>query len=215
MKKEELIKLTKYINKKSCPQNINFHCHTTYSDGSLKPEDLLDQAYKNKLRYLSITDHHSVQAHIHIERNRLVEKYPLNSITLVSGVEINCLLKGCLVHVLGLGIDIYHKSLDPYIKGESPIGLNLQAKSVCRAIKEAGGLSFLAHPARYRIPFNVLINEACLIGIDGIEVWYDYSLNKVWKPSTFICEKINFLAEKYDLLKSCGTDSHGYSLLGR
>ena len=215
MNREELIKLTSFIDRKSCPQNINFHCHTIFSDGSLKPQELLDQAYKNKLKYLSITDHHTVKAHIDIDQNKLMDKYPSNSIKLVSGIEINCLLKGCLVHVLGLGIDIYHKSLNPYIQSESPVGIDLQATSVCKAINEAGGLSFLAHPARYRLPFNVLIKESLNIGINGIEVWYDYSLNEIWEPSLFICEKIDLLADKYNLLKSCGTDSHGYSLLGR
>ncbi len=215
MNKKDLVELTKRINSQSCPDNINFHCHTTFSDGSLKPEELLDQACKNKLKFLSITDHHSVSAHLYIDKNKLMDKYPYNSIKLISGIEINCLLKGCLVHVLGLGIDIYSNSLLPYINGESPVGNNLQATSVCKAIKEAGGLSFLAHPARYRVAFDILIEEALLIGIDGIEVWYDYSLNEVWEPSLFICEKIDLLTEKYKMLKTCGTDSHGYSLLGR
>ena len=215
MKRRDLIELTKLVNKDSCPKNINFHCHTTFSDGSLNPEELLDQAFKNNLKFLSITDHHCVEAYHFIEKHKLMDKYPFNSINLVSGIEINCLLKGCLVHVLGLGIDIYNRSLDPYIKGESAVGIDLHSKSVCQAIRDAGGLSFLAHPARYRLPFNDLISEAISIGIDGIEVWYDYSLKQTWEPSLFICEKIDLLANKYNLLKSCGTDSHGYSLLGR
>ena len=215
MKKEELIELTKTINSKSCPAEMNFHCHTTFSDGSLKPDQLLQQAYKNKLKYLSITDHHTVNAHIYIDKNKLMDKYPSNSLKLVTGIEINCLLKGCLVHILGLGIDIYSKNLTPYIQGESPIGNDLQARSVCRAICEAGGISFLAHPARYRLAYNILIEEALLVGINGLEVWYDYTLNEVWEPSFFICNKIDLLADKYNMLKTCGTDSHGYSLLGR
>ena len=215
MNKEELINLTKSVSSESCPKNINFHCHTIFSDGSLKPEELLEQAYNNKLKYLSITDHHTVKAHIYIEKKKLMDRYPLNSLKLVSGIEINCLLKGCLVHVLGLGINIYHSSLIPFTQGESPVGINLHASTVCRAIKKAGGLSFLAHPARYRIPFDILINESISVGMDGVEVWYDYSLNDIWEPSKFICEKIDTLANKYKLLKTCGTDSHGYSLLGR
>ena len=215
MKREELIKLTRNINKSSCPNKVNFHCHTTFSDGSLNPEELLDQAYFNKLSYIAITDHHTVDAHKYIENKELMNKYPINSIKLVAGIEINCLLKGCLVHILGLGIDIYSKALLPYTKGESPIGDNLKASSVCKAIRDSGGLSFLAHPARYRLAFNELIEESMSVGFDGIEVWYDYNLSEVWKPSSFICEKINLLTDKYKMLKTCGTDSHGYSLLGR
>ncbi len=74
---------------------------------------------------------------------------------------------------------------------------------------------FLLISARYRIPFYKLIPEAKIQGIDGIEVWYDYDLNEVWNPSLFVCSEIEKLADKYSMLKTCGTDSHGLSLLGR
>ena len=215
MNKKELIELTSNIDKNSCPNIINFHCHTKFSDGSMSPEDLLDQAIKNNLKFLSITDHHTVMAHKYISDNNLLNNYPINSINLIPGIEINCLLKGCLVHVLGLGININSKFLSPYILGESPIGNDLQIESVTKAINMAGGLSFLAHPARYRIPFNILIPEAFKNNVNGIEVWYDYNLNQIWQASSFVCGEINKLTEKYSMLKSCGTDTHGYSLLGR
>ena len=215
MIKTELINIFKNIDKKSCPELINFHCHTVFSDGSFTPEELLDEAFKKNLKYISITDHHTVGAHKYIEENKLLKKYPLNSIKLISGIEINCLLKGCLVHVLGFGIDINSKFLLPYINGESPIGNDLQAISVATAINKSGGLSFLAHPCRYRIPFNILIPEAFNNNINGIEVWYDYSLSKLWKPNDFICEQVEKITDKYGMLKSCGTDSHGYTLVGR
>ena len=215
MHKDELIELTSKIDKYSCPHIINFHCHTKFSDGSMSPEDLLDQAFHNKLKFLSITDHHSIKAHQYIFDNNLLKKYPRNSIQVITGIEINCLLKGCLVHVLGLGININSESLYPYVLGESPIGNYLQIKSVTKAINLAGGLSFLAHPARYRIPFDILIPEAHKNKVNGIEVWYDYNLNQIWQASTFVCEKIDKLTERYSMLKTCGTDSHGLSLLGR
>jgi len=215
MNKGELIKLTSKINQYSCPKSVNFHCHTIFSDGSLGVDALIEQAYKNNIKVLSITDHHTIKAHEYIEKNNIISKYPVNSIEIVSGIEINCLLLGCLVHVIGLGIDIESKYLYPYILGESPIGNDLQINSVTKAINSAGGLSFLAHPARYRIPFYKLIPEAKKKGVDGIEVWYDYELNQKWEPSLFVCSQIDKLADKYSMLKSCGTDSHGLSLLGR
>ena len=215
MDKDQLIELTSKLNKDSCPDIVNFHCHTTFSDGSLSPEQLLNQAYRNKIKYLSITDHHTVKAHEYITTNNLLKKYPSTSFKLISGIEINCILKGCLVHVIGLGIDIKSEHLIPYIQSESPIGHDLDISSVSEAIRKSGGISFLAHPARYRIPFNILIPEALNKSIDGVEVWYDYSLNEKWIPSPFICEEIDKLATNLGMLKSCGTDSHGFSLLGR
>ena len=215
MNKKELIDLTSKIDKYSCPHIINFHCHTKFSDGSFDPEQLLDQVFYNKLKFISITDHHTIKAHDYIEKNNILEKYPNDSFKLIPGIEINCLLLGCLVHVVGLGIDIKSKHLTPYIQGESPVGNDLHIKSVTNAIRLAGGLSFLAHPARYRIPFYKLIPEANKQGVDGIEVWYDYELKERWKASYFVCSEINKLTESLKMLKSCGTDSHGYSLLGR
>ena len=215
MNKKELIDLTSKIDKYSCPHIINFHCHTKYSDGSFDPEQLLDQVFFNKLKFISITDHHTIKAHDYIEKNNILEKYPNDSFKLIPGIEINCLLLGCLVHVVGLGINIKSKQLTPYIQGESPIGNDLHIKSVTNAIRLAGGLSFLAHPARYRIPFYKLIPEANKQGVDGIEVWYDYELKERWQASYFVCSEINKLTENLEMLKSCGTDSHGYSLLGR
>ena len=215
MNKEELIDLTSTIDKYSCPHIINFHCHTKFSDGSFDPEELLDQVFFNKLKFISITDHHTIKAHDYIEKNNILEKYPNDSFKLIPGIEINCLLLGCLVHIVGLGINIKSNKLTPYIQGESPVGNDLHIKSVTNAIRLAGGLSFLAHPARYRIPFYKLIPEANKQGVDGIEVWYDYELKERWQASYFVCSEINKLTESLRMLKSCGTDSHGYSLLGR
>ena len=215
MNKKDLIDLTSKIDKYSCPHIINFHCHTKFSDGSFDPEQLLDQVFFNKLKFISITDHHTIKAHDYIEKNNILEKYPNDSFKLIPGIEINCLLLGCLVHVVGLGINIKSNQLTPYIQGESPVGNDLNIRSVTKAIRLAGGLSFLAHPARYRIPFYKLIPEANKQGVDGIEVWYDYELKERWQASYFVCSEINKLTEGLRMLKSCGTDSHGYSLLGR
>ena len=169
MNKKDLIDLTSKIDKYSCPDIINFHCHTKFSDGSFDPEELLDQVFLNKLKFISITDHHTIKAHDYIEKYNILEKYPNDSFKLIPGIEINCLLLGCLVHVVGLGINIKSNKLTPYIQGESPVGNDLHIKSVTNAIKLAGGLSFLAHPARYRIPFYKLIPDCLLYTSDAAD----------------------------------------------
>ena len=102
MDKEDLVTITSKINKNSCPNHINFHWHTKFSDGSFDPEQLLDQVFYNNLKLISITDHHTIKAHDFIDQNNILEKYPNDSFKLIPGIEINCLLLGCLVHVIGL-----------------------------------------------------------------------------------------------------------------
>ena len=137
MKKIDLINLTSNINRNSCPNDVNFHCHTTFSDGSMEPIELLEKAILNNLRYISITDHHTINAYKYLKEKKILKKLEENSTKLVTGIEINCLLKGCLVHIIGLGIDIDAKSLRPYINGESAIGNDLTACAVIKSIKEA------------------------------------------------------------------------------
>jgi len=210
-----IIDVLSKINKKSCPHKINFHCHTTCSDGSLTPEELIVQASDLRLEHIAVTDHHSVDS-IH-RINTLINSHQDERYFphFWNGIEISCLLKGCLVHILAIDFDLNSDYLKPYTKGESVTGSTLQAQSVIKAIHLSKGLSILAHPARYRIDFRTLIDEAYSLGINGIEVWYDYEFSKSWIPSHTVCDLINDYVSSYNLLKTCGTDSHGYSLLSR
>lgn len=71
---------------------------------------------------------------------------------------------------------------------------------VFKIIKEAGGLSFLAHPARYFNEEEIKLFKAA--GLDGVEVVH---------PSHTASEvkKYKEIAAKYNLLTSGGSDFHG------
>ena len=212
----DLIKLLQKIDHISCPKFTNFHTHTTCSDGSLSPSDLIKQANSYRIDHISITDHHSVQAYHHLNKYRGgIPGNPNYHTTLWTGIEISCLLKNCLVHVIGLDFELNSKSLTPYINGEATTGDKLQAVSVVNAIHQAGGLAILAHPARYRLGFTTLIKEAHYLGFDGGEAWYDYSMNDIWSPSKLICNDIHKQLSNLGMLSTCGTDTHGTNLLGR
>ena len=204
------------VGSSSCPGTLNFHCHTICSDGSLTPEELITQATQRGLTHLAVTDHHSSHAH-HAMRAWLSRQRESGQTvpTLWSGMEISALLKGCLVHVLALGFELDHRDLQPYNRGDAVVGEALRAESVVRAIHSAGGLAVLAHPARYRLAHDVLIEEAARLGFDGGEAWYDYEMQPDWRPSPLICEAIDRQLADLGLLRTCGTDSHGIDLCGR
>ena len=204
------------VDPASCPSRFNFHCHTHCSDGSLAPLELADQALELGLEHLAVTDHHSLRAYRPIAEHfaRLAQEGEATP-TLWRGVEISCLLQGCLVHVLALGFGAEHPSLDPYLLGTSVVGPALRAEAVLEAIHAADGLAVLAHPARYRLPFARLIEAAAALGFDGAEAWYDYELKECWAPTPLVCEAIAGHLQARGLLLSCGTDTHGLSLRGR
>tara|TARA_Y100001968_G_C19123184_1_gene602946 strand:- start:165 stop:740 length:576 start_codon:yes stop_codon:yes gene_type:complete len=190
--------------------------HSTYSDGSLTALEIYNQAIELNIDHYAITDHHSVDAYIELSQYKhSISKDHSNIPKLWTGIEITCLLKGCLVHVLGLGFDPKSKYLLPYIDHKSAIGNELLAINVVNSIHKANGIAVLAHPARYKIPFDILINESSKLNFDAVETWYNYERAHNWFPSEFVCDKIYECANSHSLLSTCGTDSHGLSLLRR
>lgn len=80
---------------------IDLHIHTTVSDGSYSPEQLVQEAKKIGLKAVAITDHDSIDGHeeAQAEADRL-------GIKLVKGIEFSVANGGSrLIHILGLGIE--------------------------------------------------------------------------------------------------------------
>ena len=204
------------IGPDSCPGLLNFHCHTVCSDGSLEPVALIEQATARKLRHIAVTDHHSIAAYVPMVDwlDRARDRGECTP-TLWSGMEISCILRGCLVHVLALGFRPGDPALLPYSSGDAAVGAPLRAGEVCKAIHLAGGLAILAHPGRYRLGFSVLIDAAAELGFDGGEAWYDYDMQQRWEPTPLICDSIDKQLKNLGLLRTCGTDTHGVDLKGR
>ena len=81
---------------------IDLHIHTTYSDGMLNPEQIVDTALECELDVIALTDHDNVLSY-DIAQNYVKEKN-LN-LEIISGVEINTIYKGYEVHILGYLMD--------------------------------------------------------------------------------------------------------------
>ncbi|PCI59355.1 MAG: phosphatase [Gammaproteobacteria bacterium] len=81
---------------------IDLHSHTSYSDGGLTPQELIERAVNFQLDVLAITDHDTVSglasAHCYINDKNL----PLK---LVNGIEISTAWQGFEIHIVGLNID--------------------------------------------------------------------------------------------------------------
>ncbi len=210
----DLLALFRRIDHESCPHRYNFHLHTQASDGQLTPQDLVDQAIEIGLEDFAITDHHSVAGY-HAAQDYLVAQDQVSLPRLWPGIEITALLLNVEVHILGYGFDPDHLALVDYTLGSAPEGEAAQAKNVIAALHQAGGLAVLAHPARYKLALTTLIPAAAELGIDGVEAYYAYGNPRPWTPSLEITEMVNGFAEHYNLLQTCGTDTHGTNILRR
>lgn len=217
---QRLEQVFRTIDAESCPLSFNFHMHTLYSDGRFQPEALMQQAIALGLRGLAITDHHTLRGYQIAQRwlenwKWSQEELAVSYLELWSGIEINALILGIEVHILGYAFDPEHQSLAPYIQRHAASGDDYSAANVIRAIHQAGGLAVLAHPARYKRSHFELIPAAAQIGIDGVETYYAYNNPVPWKPSPVETKQVQQLAVTYGLLHTCGTDTHGLSLLQR
>lgn len=216
--KQALRQVWETIQPDSCPHSYNFHMHTTCSDGQLKPEDLIQQAVTIGLKGLAITDHHSVNGYKAAQRwlAQLQESAPSTPVPhLWTGVEITSDLLGTEVHILGYAFEPEHPALQPYLQGKTPKRSDAQAADVIVALHQAGGLVVLAHPARYRRSAQELIPVAAHLGVDGVETYYAYNNPNPWQPSPTQTQQVKQLSATYNLLNTCGTDTHGKNLLSR
>jgi 3',5'-nucleoside bisphosphate phosphatase len=80
---------------------VDLHSHTTASDGTLAPRELVRLAARHGVRVLAVTDHDSTSG----VREALDEARSLTSIEIVPGLEINCDVPGAEIHVLGYCVD--------------------------------------------------------------------------------------------------------------
>lgn len=75
----------------------DLHMHTTYSDGRLKLEEVINNAINNGLQFISITDHDTLKGSIEAYFDK--DKY--HNINIIFGVELSTYNNDESVHVLG------------------------------------------------------------------------------------------------------------------
>lgn len=81
---------------------IDLHIHTTYSDGTFSPEQVVDTALECNLDVIALTDHDNILSH-KIAQDYVKEKGC--KLEIIPGVEINTIYKGYEVHILGYFMD--------------------------------------------------------------------------------------------------------------
>ena len=86
---------------------IDLHTHSTFSDGSLTPEQLAEQAARIRLTAIALTDHDSTTG-----VPRFLAACEKQKVRGISGVEISADVKHGTMHILGYFIDPAHAGLE-------------------------------------------------------------------------------------------------------
>jgi len=83
------------------PGGVDLHTHTTASDGTYSPTELVAEAAQRGVRVLAVTDHDSTEGLP--EAMRASEAH--RPLEIIPGIEINCDVEGAEIHVLGYLMD--------------------------------------------------------------------------------------------------------------
>ncbi|MBD1391314.1 PHP domain-containing protein [Neiella sp. HB171785] len=87
---------------------IDLHCHSTCSDGTLTPQELLLRASNMQVDVLALTDHDSVEGVAKLREAAQAVKPPIQ---IINGVEISCAWHGLEIHIVGLHFDLQHPAI--------------------------------------------------------------------------------------------------------
>ena len=87
------------------PKRIDLHIHTTISDGALTPKEVIDEAVKNNVSAIAISDHDTIDAY----NDELFTYAKSKNTQLIKAVEISTKIEKAGIHVLGYNFDLNNK----------------------------------------------------------------------------------------------------------
>ena len=109
---------------------FDLHTHSTASDGSLAPQELLSRAAANGVTCLSVTDHDTVDAYAKLDDSSCP------GVTVVPGIELSTNWAGRNIHVVGLNIDPNNNDLANGIRQQKLARLQRAEKIAARLEKK-------------------------------------------------------------------------------
>lgn len=90
-------------------EKIDLHIHSCYSDGTMRVSEIIEEAKKQHVKYLAISDHDVIEG----SKELLATSHDLH---VVSGVELNAFDLNQNIHVLGYGVDLENENFAAFCK---------------------------------------------------------------------------------------------------
>lgn len=123
---------------------VDLHVHSSYSDGSFSPKELVEYALNHNISAFALTDHDTVSgldeaiSHAEMLSGKVCAANPAgNTVEVISGIEFSTEYEGRDIHIVGLFIDYKSERFQNYITSfvESR---EIRNEKMCRLLKERG-----------------------------------------------------------------------------
>lgn len=92
-------------------EKVDLHIHSYHSDGTLSPEEIMNEAIEKNIKIISITDHNTIRG-----AKEMCEIIKDKNIEFIPGVEIDVIENGINYHVLAYGIDLKNIEFNEFIE---------------------------------------------------------------------------------------------------
>jgi hypothetical protein len=159
------------------------HIHSTHSDGKHSVKKILEITVQKGIDVVSITDHDTINGSL--EAMEIVEEEDM-PLLILPGIEISS-SEG---HLLAYGIT---EDVEP--------GMSIKESS--KAVRQLGGLCFLAHP--FDFLRNGSLSPRSFLLVDGVEIF------NAKNPFNFLARRF---AKKYSKPGIAGSDAHSIKTIG-
>ncbi|MCK0536596.1 PHP domain-containing protein [Alcanivorax quisquiliarum] len=113
----------------------DFHCHSTASDGTLSPSQLVARAAAAGVEMLALTDHDTL-AGLPEAQQAAAEA----AIELITGIEISSTWSGRELHIVGLNMQADHPDLQALVAAQQQARVR-RAELIGRKLDKAAGLA--------------------------------------------------------------------------
>lgn len=104
-------------------EKVDLHVHSTYSDGTDSPKELIDLAVKQGLSAIALTDHDTLDGIPYA-----IEAAKNSPVRLIPGVELSTHFNNTEIHIVGLFLDYNNTAINDYLthQRQSRIDRNIQ-----------------------------------------------------------------------------------------
>jgi predicted metal-dependent phosphoesterase TrpH len=183
----------------------DLHLHSTYSDGTDTPDELIRLSIDNGIKVISITDHDTVSGYNNITDMRTPD------ISVIPAIEISTVLGHSYLHILGYYIDARSDKLAKYIRRVS------EEKTENTRINFESALSLGVFDYKWERVLELHRNHPRISGvhvvdsmqkdnyvIDGLGLW-DFFHKYFWAESPdFIPTETATAYDAIDIIKKAG-----------